>query len=505
MAAPASPAKPMRLDQAPSLIAGIVFLTLSGLSLRGRARTSERLPLALTCASLFAYVMFDLASDVSSQPRAWDWLADIASCAACIPTLELVLGYVGLARRLRWLRAAAHTYFTLLVAVCAARFAVGADFLGDRAWAAAMLAGLIPSYGVAWAGMLRHALASQGEERRRTQLLLAALAIGGGAVALDLATMTEAPSPRFAALGLALAALLVAALVLRARVVEHVDAVAIVTSLAIALLCVVGLVYLASTGAPWWSLAVVASFTTSVCGAVLARHFFTAICERRARLLYLAELGRLSEQLAHDLRNPLCAIHGAAQFLQEEHHRGRPLERSAHFIDLIVERSERLCRVVAEYRRMGRGEPTLSPLDLNELVGSALVDRAKPHKVAPLLALDQALPKVLGDRELLARAIDNIVQNAEEAMPAGGALRASTRVLQGARGRRVQLRLQDDGPGMDVRTRERAFDPLFTTKASGSGLGLSFVARVVQAHGGRVQLTSQLGRGTTIEIELPAA
>lgn len=496
----------MHSDQAPSLIAGIVFLAIAWLSLvhQRRERGAPSLALALTSALLFAYVAFDVASDVSTEPTSWDWLADVASCCAALPTLELLLGYIGIARRLRWFRVIAHVYFCSLVGVSAARFVVGHDFLGDRAWATAMLVGLVPSFGVALAGMLRHVLKSSGEERRRTQLLVGALVIGGGGVALDLAAMTALPSPRFASLGLAAAALLVAALVLRARIVEHVSAPAVVGSAIAALTCMVGLVWLASAAAPWWSFAVVASFATGVCGAVLVRHFWSGASERRARLLYLAELGRLAEQLAHDLRNPLCAIHGAAQFLQEEHSRGRSLERSAHFIDLIAERSERLCRVVADYRRLGRGAPALLPIDLNEVVGAVLVHRCDAGRMASL-DLDGALPMVLGDRDLLFRAIENIAQNAEEAMPDGGALHASTRVVQGASGRRIQLRLADDGPGMDVRTRERAFDPLFTTKEYGSGLGLAFVARVVRAHGGRVDLRSQLGRGTMVEIELPAA
>lgn len=496
----------MHADQAPSLLAGIVFLAIACLSLtRRRDGSALSLALALTCACLFAYVALDVASDVSTQPMVWDWLADVASCCATLPTLELLLGYIGIARRLRWFRVVAHTYFCGLLAISAARFVLGRDFLGDRAWAAAMLVGLAPSLGVALAGMLRHVWKSSGEERRRTQLLVGALVIGGGGVALDLVAMTSVPSPRFANLGLAAAALLVAALVLRARIVEHVSAPAIVGSAIAALACMVGLIWLASADAPWWSFAVVASFTTGVSGAVLVRHFWSGATERRARLLYLAELGRLAEQLAHDLRNPLCAIHGAAQFLQEEHRRGRPLERSAHFIDLIADRSEWLGRVVSDYRRLGRGEPALAPVDLNEIVGAALLDRREGGRLAPCMDLAGTLPVVLGDRDLLLRAIGNIVQNAEEAMPDGGALHASTRVVQRASGRRIQLRLADDGPGMDVRTQERAFDPLFTTKDSGSGLGLAFVARVVRAHGGRVAMRSQLGRGTLVEIELPAA
>jgi signal transduction histidine kinase len=96
--------------------------------------------------------------------------------------------------------------------------------------------------------------------------------------------------------------------------------------------------------------------------------------------------------------------------------------------------------------------------------------------------------------------LENLVRNAMEAMPDGGTVTVRT-ARSGAES--VLLSVADTGCGMDARTRERAFDDFFTTKALGSGLGLAFVRRVVEAHGGRVSLESEQGRGTLVSVRLP--
>jgi signal transduction histidine kinase len=114
---------------------------------------------------------------------------------------------------------------------------------------------------------------------------------------------------------------------------------------------------------------------------------------------------------------------------------------------------------------------------------------------------DPDLPACPVDRDLFARAIENLAQNAFEAMPDGGTL--DVRVARAEAG--VVVRVADTGAGMDARTAERVFDEFFTTKTTGSGLGLPFVRRVIEAHGGSVALTSRVGRGTVVDLRLPAA
>jgi two-component system sensor histidine kinase HydH len=107
------------------------------------------------------------------------------------------------------------------------------------------------------------------------------------------------------------------------------------------------------------------------------------------------------------------------------------------------------------------------------------------------------------DRDLVRAALESLVRNAREAMAdrRGGRIDLVLEV----RGRALTIRVEDDGPGMDARTRERAFDAFYTTKATASGLGLALVARVARAHGGSVSIRERQGGGTVIELRFPRA
>ncbi len=117
------------------------------------------------------------------------------------------------------------------------------------------------------------------------------------------------------------------------------------------------------------------------------------------------------------------------------------------------------------------------------------------------LALDLALtvPAIEADPQLLGSAVENLVKNAFEAMPTGGKVTVRTSVDRSS----VRLSVEDNGPGMDARTRESAFTLFFTTKTTGTGLGLAFVRQIARAHGGDVMLTSREGQGTMVELILP--
>jgi signal transduction histidine kinase len=244
-----------------------------------------------------------------------------------------------------------------------------------------------------------------------------------------------------------------------------------------------------------------AAVTLSLVAAT--RRGVTAFVTRRERMERLATLGRFSAQMAHDLKNPIAAMKGAAQYLKEEHARGRSWDDQGEFLDLLLEQVERLDRVVDTYQRLARVEPLPRPVDLGRLVEGVLSLQAfaSPGQVVIRRELTVGLPPCAGDEDLLANALENLVRNACEAMPKGGTL--TVRTLRD--GADVAVEVEDTGEGMDARTRERAFDDFFTTKASGSGLGLAFVRRVVEAHGGQVALTSREGHGTVVRLRLPVS
>jgi signal transduction histidine kinase len=173
--------------------------------------------------------------------------------------------------------------------------------------------------------------------------------------------------------------------------------------------------------------------------------------------------------------------------------------------DLLVEQADRMSTTIDRYRGLGRVDPHRETLDLNALVEKTLSLQLKfPAKVSVQLELAADLPALNADPELLAAAVHNLVRNALEAMPKEGTLLLETRLVDGPHERGIRLSVIDTGYGMDARVREQAFEEFFTTKSTGTGMGLAFVRRVVEAHGGEVQLTSQEGRGTRVQLFLPA-
>jgi signal transduction histidine kinase len=275
---------------------------------------------------------------------------------------------------------------------------------------------------------------------------------------------------------------------------------------AVALAGVLAYVELFRTFAPTVALPLLAFATLCLVALSLAAPLGLAARRRTERLRRLATLGRVSDQLAHDLQNPLAALRGATQFLREEAARGRPLKDQLEFFDLIVAQADRMAATIDRYRRLGRVEPQLAIQDLNQLVQHTLALQPLAEKrVSMKLDLSPELLEVSLDADLFSAALHNLAKNAVEAMPEGGTLTVRTGRAQGPREAGVRLTVEDTGGGMDARVRERAFEDFFTTKPGGTGLGLAFVRRVTEAHGGEVLLSSREGQGTRVQLFLPTS
>jgi signal transduction histidine kinase len=217
----------------------------------------------------------------------------------------------------------------------------------------------------------------------------------------------------------------------------------------------------------------------------------------------LATLGRVSAQVEHDVRNPLAALKGAAQLLKRDLARPQSAIDRIEFANLIIGQANRIETILDRYRRLARLELHRSVLQVNDVVRSVISRQASaiPEQVVVRSDLDPTLPLCLADGDLLATILENLARNSLEAMPQGGTLTLRTRADAGPG---IELSVEDTGLGMDARTRERATDDFFTTKAQGSGFGLAFTKRVADAHGARLTITSQVGRGTQIRLRLPA-
>lgn len=221
--------------------------------------------------------------------------------------------------------------------------------------------------------------------------------------------------------------------------------------------------------------------------------------ERSARRERLASLGELAATVAHEVRNPLGAIKGYAQ-LVEEGTGGETTKRAAQTIRDECERMERTVTQVLGYAR--DAQPRLEPLELRELLDAELgrlAADAATREVRLVRDYGDQPVELRADRDQLARALGNLVQNALAVSPPDG------RVVVGLRAerRQVELFVADEGPGVAPEDRERVFEPFFSKRAGGTGLGLALVRRVAEAHGGSVGVADRTAGGAEFVLRLP--
>lgn len=479
---------------------------LAAVVARRAARNTLAFPLALLSAVLFTWNFASVAYELSGN-LGWHFL-DVAVSPMTMPlALHVVLSFVGKRRALFGVLVATYVVFGAFGAVSfsALFFPWARGFAAGSTWVLWLILGAAPvaAFGFGLLGLhLRRA--SSPAERSRTQLLLAAVLV----LALsqtDLWVDFGVDMPRLGSAGALLSNALMVVVALRFRILEE-NLSRLAGLYGLVLIGVGSFAYLVLFRYLTANLAmlVLSTVTLTLVVAAVGRRVAAPFLAQRERLDRFATLGRFSAQMAHDLKNPLAALKGAAQFLKEEKARGHSLDGRGEFIDLVLEQAERLERVIGNYQRLGRVAPERQPCAVNELVKSVLGLQtfASQGGVEVQTALAPNLPECLLDADLLSCALENLVRNAYEAMPRGGRLTVRTEAGTPERGG-VTVLVEDTGEGMDARAQERAFDEFFTTKAEGSGLGLPFVRRVIDAHGGEVSLSSREGVGTRVSIALP--
>ncbi len=222
--------------------------------------------------------------------------------------------------------------------------------------------------------------------------------------------------------------------------------------------------------------------------------------ERLVRQEKLTVLGQLAGGLGHELRNPLGAIKNAVYLLNmilEEPE--AEVKESLEIIEKEVGISE---RVISSLLDFARPKPsTRVKVDINEIVQATLSHVPVPENVEVVSRLDKTLPTtILGDPDQLTQAFGNFILNAIQAMPDGGRLVVKSDITGP---NQVAVTFADTGVGIPQEKMKKIFEPLFTTKAKGIGLGLALTKLLIEAHGGTIEVKSEVEKGTTFTVSLP--
>jgi len=234
-------------------------------------------------------------------------------------------------------------------------------------------------------------------------------------------------------------------------------------------------------------------------GAVLTMEDVTSlreIEERVRREERFSAVGHLAAAIAHEVRNPLASLSGAVQLLKVD----KDEERLIEIVRREIRRIDEMVTRFLQSTRRTAFHPV--PTDLEELVNDVVETFSQDQRYADLIQVQgmfQPLDPMPLDRERVRQILWNLLLNAAQAMPKGGSIRISGERV----GARIRLMVSDDGVGVDEKDINRLFDPFYTTRVGGTGLGLATVDRCAREHGGEVWVRSQIGKGTTFAVWLP--
>lgn len=222
--------------------------------------------------------------------------------------------------------------------------------------------------------------------------------------------------------------------------------------------------------------------------------------EQLSRAERLSSLGEMAAGISHEIRNPLGIIRSSAELLKKKMERIDPTNA---FPDIIVEESTRLNNIINDFIKFARpGEPNLVPCRVEDVVEKNALFLA-PHMEKKGYILNtriaDELPEIIADSDMLYQAFLNILLNAMQAMPDGGIVQIAIDSADGM----VRIQFDDEGEGVKQDIIDKIWDPFFTTKETGTGLGLGLVKNIVESHGGVVRIENRPVRGARITVQLP--
>lgn len=226
-----------------------------------------------------------------------------------------------------------------------------------------------------------------------------------------------------------------------------------------------------------------------------------ALAERLLRMERLAAAGRLSAGVAHELRNPL-AVMETSVFILQDRHAGD--DRSMRQLRRIAEQIGLATAIVNDLLDAVRNRPVERlPVDLADVAEDALARVPRPAGVALALDLPRGVALAEGDARRLGQVAVNLLSNAVQALAEAAVEAPSLAVRAAATEREALLVVEDNGPGLSASVLPRLFDPLFSTRAEGTGLGLALSRQIAEAHGGTLTAANAEPRGARFTLALP--
>jgi two-component system, NtrC family, nitrogen regulation sensor histidine kinase GlnL len=250
-------------------------------------------------------------------------------------------------------------------------------------------------------------------------------------------------------------------------------------------------------------------------GAVIIIRDLSRIQELERSLRHadrLSMLGTLAAGLAHEIKNPLGGVKGAAQLLAMELPSESELQE---YTRVMIREVERINTIIEELMDLGSPRPTeMGEVNLSKILGDIILlqqEAARGKNIAFTLIVDPSIPPILGDEGLLTRLFLNLVKNAREALDYEGEVKVQSKIssdfhLNSPGGRpspMVIVKVSDNGKGIAAEEMDRIFTPYFTTKIKGSGLGLAISQKIVEDHRGLMKISSTPGEGTEVTVSLP--